>query len=62
MKLKNDFYKTALFLAVEKENVKLVKYLLMNDNIDFNIINISSLFFLIELKITYFNCIHNDVF
>ena len=31
-------YKTALFTAVEKENVEIVKLLLTNDKIDVNII------------------------
>lgn len=34
------FYKTALFEAIEKENVEIVKLLMQNDNIDVNIINI----------------------
>ena len=34
------FYKTALFLAVEKENIEIVKLLLTNDKLDINIINI----------------------
>lgn len=40
------FYKTALFLAVEKENIDIVKVLLMNDKIDVNICNIYYLTFL----------------
>ena len=40
------FYKTALYLAVEKENIEIVKLLLMNDKLDINIINILNIFFL----------------
>ena len=34
------FYKTALYRAVEKENIDIIKLLLVNDKIDLNIINI----------------------
>lgn len=34
------FYKTALFLAIEKENIEIIKYLIMNGNADMSIINI----------------------
>ena len=34
------FRKTTLYLAVEKENIEIVKLLLMNDKIDVNILNI----------------------
>ena len=30
------FYKTALYLAIEKENIEMVKLLLTNDKIDVN--------------------------
>ena len=33
-------YKTALYLAVEKENPEIIKLLLSNDKIDVNILNI----------------------
>ena len=33
------FNKTALFQAVEKENIEIIKLLLTNDNIDVNIHN-----------------------
>ena len=39
------FYKTALFLAVEKESIEIVKLLLTNDKLDINIINILNIFF-----------------
>lgn len=40
------FHKTALYLAVEKGYVEIVKFLLMNDNINVNIINIFIYIFL----------------
>ena len=40
MKLWCNFYVTALFAAVEKGNVEIVKLLLSNDKIDVNAINI----------------------
>ena len=42
MKLSLLLYKTALYLAVEKKNLKIIKLLLSNDKIDVNIINKSS--------------------
>ena len=33
----NYIYKTALYLAVEKENIDIVKLLLANDKLDINI-------------------------
>ncbi len=30
------FYKTALYLAVEKENIEIIKLLLANDTLDIN--------------------------
>ena len=38
------FYKTALFTAVEKGNVEIIKLLLANDKIDVNILNIINSF------------------
>ena len=41
MKFKyNVIYKTALYLAVEKENIEIIKLLLTNDKLDINLINI----------------------
>lgn len=40
----NLFYKTALFKAVENENLEIVKLLLANKEIDVNILNIKVLF------------------
>ena len=54
-------YKTALYLAVEKENIEIVKLLLTNDKLDMNIINILNLFF-IKLKMIFFNFIQNHIF
>ena len=40
MKFYYLFDKTALYLAIEKENIEIVKLLLSNEKIDVNIINI----------------------
>ena len=40
------YYKTALYLAIEKENIEIVKLLLTNDKLDINVINILNIFFL----------------
>lgn len=40
------FYKTAFYVAVEKENIDIIKLLLSNDKIDVNIPCISLYFFL----------------
>ena len=40
IKLINKFHETALFQAIEKENIEIIKLLLTNENIDVNIINI----------------------
>ena len=42
-------YKTALYLAVEKENIEIIKLLLKNDKLDINIINILKILNLILL-------------
>ena len=54
-------YKTALYLAVEKENIEIVKLILMNDKLDINFLNIFIIFF-IKLKIISFNTIQNHIF
>ena len=64
------FYKTALFAAIEEENIEIVKLLLANNKLDINIINIFQLCFhsiqnhiiLIAFKIIYFNEIQNSIF
>ena len=38
--------KTELYLAVEKENIEIVKLLLTNDKLDINVLNVSQFFFL----------------
>ena len=43
------FYITALYLAVDKGNIEIIKLLLSNDKLDINIINIFNIYF-IELK------------
>ena len=50
--------KTALYLSVEKENIEIVKLLLMNAKIDINILNIINRIFM-WFKILYFNHIQN---
>ena len=54
-------FKTALYLAVEKENIEIVKLLLTNNKLDINIINILNIFF-IKLKIISLNEIQNHIF
>lgn len=34
-----QFHMTPLYLAVEKQNIEIIKYLLTNDKIDVNILN-----------------------
>ena len=53
--IKNQqIHKSALFLAIEKENIEIVKLLLINDKIDVNFLNVFNLFYLFHL-IIYFN-------
>ena len=33
------FYQTALYLAIEKENIEIIKMLLLNEKLDINAIN-----------------------
>ena len=40
MEFINNFYITALYLAVEKENIEIVKHLLAINKLDINILNI----------------------
>ena len=54
------FYKTAFNLAVEKENIEIVKLFMTNDKLDINIINILNIFF-IKFKIISFNYIQNHI-
>ena len=55
------FYKTALYLAVEKENIEIVKLLLNNNQLDINFLNIFNIFY-IKFKIISFNAIQNHIF
>ena len=55
MKLKYDFIKTSLYLAIEKENTEIIKLLLTNDKIDINIYNV--LIILLKFQNVYFNYI-----
>ena len=57
----NIIYKAALYLAVEKENIEIVKLLLTNDKLDINLLNIIYIFF-IKFKIISFNKIQNHIF
>ena len=50
---KND--KTALYRAIEKENIEIIKLLLANRNINPNVINISNMIIFIIFKIDCFN-------
>ena len=43
------FYITALYLAVDKGNIEIIKLLLSNDKLDINIMNVFNIYF-IELK------------
>ena len=36
----NMIYKAALHFAVEKENIEIIKLLLLNDKLDINLLNI----------------------
>ena len=48
-------YKTALYLAVEKENLEIIKLLLNNDKIDISIINILIINYTLFKKYIYFD-------
>ena len=37
-------HKTALYVAIEKENIEIIKLLLTNENIDINILNVFNIF------------------
>ena len=54
-----DIYETALYTAVKKENIEIVKLLLTNDKIDVNIFNILIYIFQYNSKIHIFNTIKN---
>lgn len=45
-----QFYKTAMYLAVEKRNIKIVEYCLNNEKIDPNIMNVLFSQFIIKFK------------
>lgn len=36
----NEFNKTPIFIAVEEENIEMVKFLLSDDKTDINILNV----------------------
>ena len=54
-------YKTALYSAVEKENIEIIKLLLNNDKLDINLGYILNIFY-IKFKIISFNYIQNQIF
>ena len=57
------FNTTALFLAVDEENIDIVKLLLANEKLDVNALKIFYYFFLIKKsKILDFNRIQNHFF
>ena len=56
-----DSYKTALYLAVENENIEIIKLLLTNNRLDINVLNILYLFFL-KFHNIFFNIIQNHIF
>lgn len=66
----NQIYRTALYAAVKKENVEIIKLLIRIDSIDVHIHNIFIYFnwwnwmsyISIAFKIEYFNIIHKQVF
>ena len=66
MKLNIYIDKTALYLAIEKGNIEIIKLLLKNNELDINCININIAIFsynyksniLIKSKFKYFDKIH----
>ncbi len=54
-------YRTALFLAVEKENIEIIKLLLNNNKLDINLGYILNIFY-IKFNILSFNRIQNHIF
>lgn len=57
-----NFQKTALHVAVQKGNIKIVQLLLANKKIDVNILCILKHdFFFIKFKINLFNSIPNKI-
>ena len=58
----NIIYKSVLYLAVEKENIEIVKLLLNNDKLDINFRYIFIQFILIKFEIISFNGIQNHIF
>lgn len=51
MKFVHQFHRTALHIAVEKENIEIVKSLLSNNTIDVNIKSISICYLLITFQL-----------
>ena len=61
MKIFNEItsyiYETALHIAVEKENIEIIKLLLSKENIDINLIKISNIIIQYNFKNKHFNTI-----
>ena len=55
-----EFSKTALYLAVEKENIEIVNILLSNDKLDINLGYILNIFY-IKFQNMAFNNIKNHI-
>lgn len=49
-----DFHQTALYEAVNKENIEIVKLILMNKKIDVNLLNVYILFLFLEFLNKHF--------
>ena len=54
-------YRTPLYIAVEKGNTKIVKYLAMNDKTDINAFSIYIHIFQFNFNVLYFNSILNQL-
>ena len=70
MELNKSIYKSALHVAVKKENIEIIKLLISQPKIDINILKISNQLLeynfksinLIKFRINYFNKITNQLF
>lgn len=59
MKFNIKIHKTALCIAIEKENIEIIKLLLANDKLNINQLNISNINHSIKLTIKSFNKVSN---
>ena len=53
------FYKTALYLAIENDDIEIVKLLLNNDKTDVNLQHIFFINWFIKFQIKFFDSIRN---